>query len=583
MTYQDVLSMVGGLCLFLFGMQLMGGALEKSAGSGLSAIVGKLTTGKLAGFLTGLGVTAAIQSSSATTVMVVGFVNSGIMSLGQAINVIMGANVGTTVTAWLLSLTGISSSNPFIAMLKPANFTPLLAIVGIVLFMMSKTERKKDIGMILLGFTTLMFGMETMSAAVSGLRDVPEFQNILIAFSNPLFGVVAGAILTAVIQSSSASVGILQALSSTGQVTVGTAIPIVMGQNIGTCVTALISAIGANKNARRTAVVHLSFNIIGCAVCLVIFTLVNSFFDLAFTGDSANAFSIAVIHSVFNIVSTAFMLPLTGFLEKLAYRLVPEKAETIEEETILDPRLFATPAFAVDRSRQVSMDMAKDATTSINLSLDSLSAYKLDNEDQIVALEDSTDKYEDLLGSYLVKLSEKPLSTKDSRDVNEILHIIGDFERIADHSVSVLMSVKEITTKGLSFSASAVAEIAVLSSAVRDIVNLTYDAYTKHDAKLATKIEPLEQVVDSLKEQIRSRHIKRLQAGNCSLEMGFVLSDILANLGRVSDHCSNIAGCIIEMEHSELDIHTYLGDIKRNGDEFKQEYITLQKKYTLPA
>ena len=581
MTYSDVLSLIGGLCLFLFGMQIMGAYLEKRAGSSLRSFIGKLTTNRIAGFLTGLGVTAVIQSSSATTVMVVGFVTSGVMTLRQAINVIMGANVGTTVTSWLLSMTGISSSNPFIAMLKPANFTPILALIGIVLYIGCKSDKKKDIGAIMLGFATLMFGMEAMSESVSGLRNVPEFQNILLMFSNPILGVLAGTVLTAVIQSSSASVGILQALSSTGAVTIGTAIPIIMGQNIGTCVTAMLSSIGANKNAHRAAVVHLSFNIIGTAIFLTLYCTANAIFDLAFAGAAASALSIAIIHTVFNVGCTIFMLPLAGFLEKLAIRLVPD-GKTPEVESELDERLLATPAFAIARCHSMSVNMAQRAMESVQLSLDTLEALTPEKAKTIRALEHETDHYEDVLGSYLVKLSARPMSNADSQEATTILHMIGDFERLSDHAVNILYSAEEIRQKDFAFSQAAKAELRVMMDAVREIVRRAVTAYQQNDMALASTVEPMEKVIDTLKEQIRTRHILRLQSGDCSLEMGFVLSDLLTNLERVADHCSNIAGCILEMQHADLDLHECLADVRHGSEDFRQEYLAMQRKYALP-
>lgn len=585
MSYSDVLSMIGGLCLFLFGMQVMGSALEKRAGGKLSTVISRLTSSRLAGFVTGLGVTAVIQSSSATTVMVVGFVNSGIMTLKQAINVIMGANVGTTVTAWLLSLVGISSSNPFVAMFKPANFTPILALVGIVLYMMSKSDKKKDIGAVFLGFATLMIGMDIMSSSVSGLKNVPEFANILLMFKNPILGVLAGALLTAIIQSSSASVGILQALSATGQVSLGVAIPIIFGQNIGTCVTALISSVGANKNARRAAAVHLSFNIIGCALWLAIYSLADGIFNFAFADTPANQFNIAIVHTVFNLACTACLLPLSGLLEKLAYVMIPEGGANDEvkdeKEIFLDERLLSTPAFAIEHCRSLSMDMALCAKTSLGLSLDTLGEYDEGAAKRIREYEDETDKYEDKLGSYLVKLSAKQLSVADSNATSEILHMIGDFERIADHAVNVVESAEEMRQKNVDFSPRAKRELGVLVSAVREIAQTAITAYEENDAMLAAKVEPLEQVIDSLKDQIRSRHIQRLQAGECSLDIGFVLSDVLTNLERVADHCSNIAGCIIEMRHSDLDLHRYLSGMRSGGEEYTKRFEAMQKKYAL--
>ena len=583
MNYTDVLSLIGGLCLFLFGMQVMGNGLEKRAGSKLSTIIGKLTTNKMMGFFTGVCVTAVIQSSSATTVMVVGFVNSGVMSLKQAINVIMGANVGTTVTAWILSLAGIEGSNFFVSMLKPTNFTPILALIGIVLYLFMKSDKHKDIGMILLGFATLMFGMDTMSASVSGLRDVPEFTSLMTAFSNPILGVLAGALLTAIIQSSSASVGILQALSSTGTVSIGATIPIIFGQNIGTCITALLSSVGTTKNAKRTSFVHLSFNVIGCMLWLIIFSVARiavpalaSFVD----NNMANEFSIAVIHSAFNIACTLCLLPAAGLLEKLAIKLVPDAKEEEQLEAI-DERLLATPAFAIDRCRTLTQEMAECAVEALRLSLDSLENYSLEAAQSIRDAEDKTDRYEDILGSFLVKLSARELSQKDSTETSKMLHIIGDFERISDHAVNIIESAEEMRLKNLRFTEQAKAEIGVLVEAVRETVDRTYRAYVDGDVTLAIKVEPLEQVIDNLKKQIRARHVLRLQAGDCTLDMGFVLSDLLTNLERVSDHCSNVAGCIVEMRHEDLDLHRYLGDLRSTDEDYLQEYEEMQKKYSL--
>ncbi len=582
MSYQNILSLIGGLCLFLFGMQIMGEHLEKRAGGRLRSLIGRLTTNRFAGFLTGLGVTAIIQSSSATTVMVVGFVNSGIMTLRQAVNVIMGANVGTTVTSWLLSLTGISSSNPFISMLKPSSFTPILALIGIVLFMDSKHDKRKDTGAILLGFATLMFGMETMSGSVSGLKNVPAFQNILLLFSSPVLGVLAGALLTAVIQSSSASVGILQALSSTGAVTVGTAIPIIMGQNIGTCVTAMLSSIGANKNAKRAAVVHLSFNILGSCIFLSLYCLVNALFHPAFTAMQANAFYIAVIHTAFNAACTACMFPLSAWLEKLAVRLVPDQPEQEDRIIALDERLLGTPAIALERCRTLSIDMADAAVNSLNHSIQALTSLTPELAEQIRREETLTDRYEDQLGSYLVKLSSRPLSEEDSRNASMILHVIGDFERIADHAVNILQSAEETQDKGVVFSEGAEGELTVLMEAVQEILSKTAAAYQQGDSTLAASVEPLEQVIDLLKDQIRTRHILRLQAGSCSLNAGFILADLLTNLERTADHCSNIAGSVIEMQNGSLDLHDYLTRQQPGREDFRQEYQAMQLKFQLP-
>ena len=578
----DILELIGGLCLFLFGMNLMGAALEKRAGHSLTAILGRLTNSRLAGFLTGLGVTAIIQSSSATTVMVVGFVNSGIMSLKQAINVIMGANVGTTVTAWLLSLTGIDKGNLFVQLLKPSSFTPILALIGIVLIMMPRSNsKKKDTATILLGFATLMFGMEIMSGAVAGLKSVPEFQNILTMFSNPILGVVAGAVLTAIIQSSSASVGILQALSSTGAVNFGAAIPIIMGQNIGTCVTALISSVGTNRNARRTSIVHLSFNIIGTVILLSLFCAAKAIFDLsAFTDSAATEVGIAIAHSAFNILCTALLLPCSGLLEKLSYKLIPEPAAKVEETTIeLDERLMATPAVALDRCRTVTREMAEISIEALRTAIDMLEQYDPDMAQKIREYEDRADHYEDILGSYLVKLNTHSLSSADSHESTKLLHMIGDLERISDHAVNILESAEEMKEKGLTFSAEARKELTAILCAVYETVDLALISFERNDLRIAARVEPLEQIVDELKQQLRSAHILRLQKGDCTIEAGFIWSDLLTDLERVSDHCSNIAACVIEMAHDEMNLHTYLASIRHDSPEFACLYKEYRKKY----
>ncbi len=569
----DVLSLVGGLCLFLFGMNLMGSALEKRAGDGLKVLLAKLTTGKMTGFLTGLGVTAIIQSSSATTVMVVGFVNSGLMSLRQAINVIMGANVGTTVTAWLLSLTGIESGNVFVKLLKPTSFTPILALIGICLYMFSKKHTAKDTATILLGFSTLMFGMDAMSEAVKGLKDVPEFQNILIMFTNPILGVIAGAVLTAIIQSSSASVGILQILSSTGQVTMGAAIPIIMGQNIGTCATSLISSVGTNRNARRTSVIHLLFNIIGTVLLLSVFSLAKAVFNIeAFTSSAADELSIAIAHTVFNIACTAILLPCTGLLEKLSYKLIPEpQGEAVPDADIeLDERLMTTPSIAIERCRILGVDMARLASHCFTSSTELLSApYDADKASAIKDGESRADRYEDVLGSFLVKLNTHPMSDKDSNESTKLLHVIGDFERISDHAVSILKSVEELRDKEMEFSDDAKAELKVMVAAVNEAVELAVKSFLDSDVTAAAAVVPLEQIVDILKAKLRSSHISRMQRGNCSIEAGFVWSDLLNSLERASDHCANIAGCVMEMSHASLDMHSYLRAFKSGNSEYE--------------
>ena len=568
MTFTDVLALVGGLALFLFGMQLMGNALEKKASGSLKTVLSKMTDNPVTGFLLGMLVTAVIQSSSATTVMVVGFVNSGIMTLRQAIRIIMGANIGTTITAWILSLTGIDGGAWYVNIFKPDSFVPVLAFVGIVLFMLVKDHKKKDIGMILLGFATLMTGMSAMSDAVSGLKDVPEFANILTLFQNPILGVLAGAVLTAVIQSSSASVGILQALSSTGAITFGAALPIIMGQNIGTCVTALISCLGANKNAKRTAFVHLYFNVIGTVVMVTVFWLVQIIFNPAILSGTISEFEIAVVHSAFNIICTILWIPFTRLLEKLACLTVRDN-ETKEKYEILDERLLATPAIAVERSKAVAETMAQISVQTFKDSFTLLDDYSQEVCDKVMNGENKVDKYEDRLGSYLVKVSSLELTDDDSVEATKLLHIINDFERISDHSVNILQSAEEIAEKRLKFSGEAKRELAVMMSAVSEIVDLAYNSFINEDLDSAIQVEPLEEVVDKLKASIKSNHIARLQKGDCTIELGFVLTDLVTNLERVSDHCSNLAGCMLEMAHKDMAIHKYLRSVK---DGHKEEY-----------
>ena len=576
----DVLNLIGGLCLFLFGMNVMGQALERRAGNRLRELLGKLTTNKLAGLLTGLGVTAIIQSSSATTVMVVGFVNSGLMTLKQAINVIMGANIGTTVTAWILSLAGIDSGNLFVSLLKPSSFTPVLALIGIVFYMFSKNSRRQDTGLILLGFATLMFGMESMSDAVSGLREVPQFRQMMIAFQNPVLGVLAGAVLTAIIQSSSASVGILQALASTGQVSLGAAIPIIMGQNIGTCVTAMLSSVGTNKNARRAALVHLSFNVIGTVVWLAVFCLVRALVRPVLLDASASLFSIAVVHSAFNVLCTLLLLPMTGLLERLAHRLVPD-GRTPDTVTEIDERLLATPPLALERCRAVAAEMAETSVAALKSSLACLLYYTPELAEEVREKEDKSDHYEDILSSYLVKLSSRKISESDSAEAAKLLKVIGDFERISDHAVNLVESAEEIKAKELEFTQAAKRELSVIISAVSEVLDLTQEAFEKDDAVLALRVEPLEQVIDDLKETLRTGHILRLQQGECSSVAGFVWSDILTNLERTSDHCSNVAGCIIDMSHHELHLHESQREFRNTSEDYRQNYLRYRSKYAL--
>lgn len=575
-----ILTMIGGLCLFLFGMNIMGQSLERRAGGKLRTVLGKLTTGKISGLLTGLAVTAVIQSSSATTVMVVGFVNSGLMTLRQAINVIMGANVGTTVTAWIISLAGIDSGNVFIRLLKPSAFVPVLSLIGIVLYMFCKDAKKKDTGMILLGFATLMFGMETMSGAVKGLGDVPAFQNLFLLFTNPIMGVLAGTILTAIIQSSSASVGILQALAATGQVSYGAAIPIIMGQNIGTCITAMLSSIGTNKNAKRAAMVHLSFNVIGTAAWLTVFCLIRAIFSPALLGKPVSLFGIAVVHTAFNVLCTALILPMTGLLEKLVNRMIPDHAEK-ETRAELDERLLGTPSIALERCHAVAAELASTAVNTLKKSLSLSGGYSPEAAQYIRENENLTDHYEDILGTYLVHLSARQISAEDSAEAAGLLKMIGDFERIADHGVNMLESFEELREKGLSLTDEARSEYAVLSAAIGEILDLSLTAFLSGDRNAARSVEPLEQVIDILKEKMRTCHILRLQSGTCSIDVGFIWSDMLTNLERVSDHCSNVAGCVIDMADHNLNLHESLREMRRESDDFRVRFEEYRMKYAL--
>ena len=577
----NVLTMLGGLSLFLFGMSLMGQALERRAGGKLRTLLDKMTSNVFMGFLTGLGVTAIIQSSSATTVMVVGFVNSGLMTLRQAINVIMGANVGTTVTAWLLSLGGIDGSSLWIRLLKPSSFTPVLALIGIVFYMFCRDAKKKDTGTILLGFATLMFGMETMSGAVSGLSQVPAFTSLFLLFQNPILGVLAGTVLTGIIQSSSASVGILQALSVTGAVSYAAAIPIIMGQNIGTTVTAMLSSVGTTKNARRAAVVHLMFNVIGVVVLLTVFCVVKAVFAPALLDQPATMSGIAVAHSVFNILCTAMLLPAGDLLEKLAIRLVPDEKQ--EQQTVeLDERLLATPSIALRQSRAVASEMADCAVRALTASLDSFEHYTPELAQSIRRDEERCDHYEDILGTYLVKLSARKMGQAESEEATELLKAIGDFERISDHGVNILASAEELRDKGLAFSAPAMAEFHIIADAIRKILDLSLTAFQNGDVATAAEVEPLEQVIDSLKEQMRTRHILRMQQGGCSIEAGFVWADLLTDLERTSDHCSNIAGCIIDAAQHNLNLHESLRAAKRDDEGFRRRFQQYALEYPLP-
>ena len=576
----DVLEMIGGLCLFLFGMNFMGESLERRAGGSLKGLLGKLTESRLKGFLTGLGVTAVIQSSSATTVMVVGFVNSGIMTLKQSIGIIMGANIGTTVTAWILSLGGISSDNIFMQLLKPTSFTPVLALIGVFLTMMGKTTKKKDVGNILLGFATLMFGMDIMSGAVNGLADIPEFQQIFLMFKNPILGVLAGAVLTAIVQSSSASVGILQALSATGQVSFGAAVPIIMGQNIGTCVTALLSSFGANKNGKRVAIVHLSFNVIGTIVCLIIFSLISNILKPSLLDNPASHLGIAVSHSAFNIICTILLYPAAGLLEKLALKIVPQTEDEKEEKIEIDERLLSTPSIALEQCSILVNQMAATTLKAYNRSLSLLDNYDAEIAEKVRKAEKLADKYEDTLGTFLAKLSTHATSDSDSRLSATLLKVIGDFERISDHAVNILESAEELKEKNIDLTADAEKELKHIINAVEEILQLSYNAFVNNDYETAIMVEPLEQVIDELKEYLRDCHIRRLQRGECTIEAGFVWSDLLTNLERTSDHCSNIALCIIDAKDNNMNHHASGKKIKKDKEHFVQQYYEYAEKYS---
>ena len=542
----DVLTLIGGLSLFLFGMNIMGQALERKAGNKLKDLLAKMTNSKFKGFLTGLVITAVIQSSSATTVMVVGFVNSGLMTLRQAINVIMGANIGTTITSWILSLGDIDGSSILITLLKPTSFTPILALVGIIFYMFLKDDSKKDIGSILLGFATLMQGMDTMSNAVSGLANVPGFSNLFILFTNPLLGVLVGALLTAIIQSSSASVGILQALSSTGQVTYGAAVPIIMGQNIGTCVTCLLSSIGTNKNARRAAVVHLLFNTIGTVVILTLFCIIKTVVYIPLLSEQASMFGIALTHSIFNVLCVMILLPMSALLEKLALRIIPDD-KTKEKYDELDTRLFVTPTLALAQAKSSLSDMADTSKKAITMALKSVNNYSDKLYEDILKEEDKNDRYEDKIGTYLVDLSSKNiLSESESKDVSKMLKIMGDLERIADHAINIGQASRELRDKNLSLSEDAIKEMDNMLSAVKECVDLSLLAFEKDDLAIALKVPPLEEVIDELKAELRANHIDRVKRRQCSIEAGFIWSDLLTNLERVGDHCNNIATEIID-------------------------------------
>ena len=586
MNIFSVFSLLGGLAFFLYGMNVLSETLEKMAGSKLKSILASLTSNKFKGFLLGLLVTAVIQSSSATTVMVVGFVNSGIMTLHQSIGVIFGANLGTSVTSWLLSLTGIEGESFFVQICKPANFTPILAFIGILIIMFSKKEKNKDIAIILIGFAVLMFGMEVMSDAVSPLTESDKFKQVLLLFSNPVLGLIVGTVFTAIIQSSSASVGILQALTLTGTVTYSTAIPIVMGQNIGTCVSAMLSSIGAGKNAKRAAVVHLSFNLISAVILLTAYSLANMVIGFGFVDNAATPLGIAVVHTVFKLIALAIIMPFSGLLEKLACYIVKDSEEEIrkdEEFKVLDDRFLYTPSFAIEQCRKLTADMAEFTRGAMLKAVDITEIYNAQLDKDIYETEKRIDNYEDKLGTYLVKISAKDLSVEDSQDISTLLHCIGDFERISDHATNIVKASKEIYEKNIAFSENARNELRVISSAVADVLNLTVDAFINRDLVAARKVEPLEEVIDQLKKSLKARHVKRLTDGECTIELGFVFADFLTNFERVSDHCSNIAVCLIQMADSSFDTHEYLHELKASGSDFDKMVEEYQKKYLLPS
>lgn len=589
MSIFNVLAMISGIAFLLFGMHVMNEGLTKASGGKLEQILEKLTSNKLYAVLLGAGVTAIIQSSAATTVMVVGFVNSGIMKLTQAIGVIMGANVGTTITAWILSMTGIQGDNFWIQMLKPESFSPILALAGIILLMFSKKEKHHNVGNILLGFSVLMFGMSTMSQAVAPLADIPEFRNVLAQFNNPFLGVIAGTLLTAVIQSSSASVGILQALCITGMVDYRMAIPIIMGQNIGTCITALLSSVGANKNAKRAALIHLYFNILGATVFLIVFYTANAFLQFSFMDLAANAFGIALVHSAYNIFATVVLLPFSNVLVKLSYLTIREtdaeigSRERTTDFQVLDVRFLDTPAIATAQCKYVAVKMAELCRNALFQSMDLLKVFDEDKAAEVSDMENMVDQYEDELGNYLVKLSSKNLTEKDSHTISMLLHCIGDFERISDHAVNICESAREMHVKEQKFSKKAEEEITIFSGLIREIVDTSVQVFETEDPELACEIEPMEEVVDGLNDEIKKRHIKRLRKGKCTIELGFALSDITTNFERVADHCSNIAISLIQIPDDAYSSHEYVENLEKGEDsQYHEALVRYTEKYMLP-
>lgn len=580
----DVLTLICGIALFLFGMHIMSDSLKKSAGSKLKVTLGKMTSNKFKGFLLGLGVTAVIQSSSATTVIVVGFVNSGTMTLSQAIGVIMGANMGTAATSWLTGLSGLEGSGVFsslIEWLKPSAWMPILALIGICMLMFSKRGRKKDVGMVLLGFSVLMVGMSTMSGAVSGLQESEEFRSILTMFENPLLGILAGAVLTIIVQSSSASIGILQSITTTGAISYGAAIPLIMGQNIGASVTSLVSSAGATKNGKRAALIYLYFNLIGTVVWMSLFYLLNSLIDFAFVDMSIGTMGVALVHTIFKGLTVLLLAPFTKQLEKLVVLSVKDSKDR-EDVTLLDDRLLGSPTIAIQRAEDVARTMASMSCTAMKKALGLLSSYDVKTADFVRDYEGKIDVYEDTLGTYLVKISSENMTEHDSHEVTKLLHLIGDFERISDHAVNIAESAEEIEDKKIEFSESAKHELSVLISAVNEILDLAQEAFIKNDIATAALVEPLEQTVDHLRDMIKINHVLRLQKSECTIEHGFVLSDILTNCERVSDHCSNIAGCVIEIsKYDALNMHQYLNDVKSGQKDYDEKFKEYMAKYAL--
>ena len=579
-----IITLLGGLSLFLFGMDVMGKALERQAGGKLQTILAKMSSNVFKGFLLGLGVTAVIQSSSATTVMVVGFVNSGIMTLKQAVGVIMGSNIGTTVTAWILSLSGLEGDSFLIKLFKPSTLAPLIGIVGIVMYM-GKNEKRRGIGTICLGFMALMTGMDLMSSSMSFLKSEAWFADLMISFTNPILGILFGAVLTAVIQSSSASVGILQGLCVTGAVTYGAAIPIILGQNIGTCITAIMGAIGANRNARRTAMVHLLFNVVGATMFALVFYGLGMVIEWNFLNDSVRAWDISLIHTAFNVVATAVLMPMNGLLVKLAYLIIPHEY-TPQKEELLDERLLATPAVAVQRAHEIAGEMASDAAKAMEKAMGLTKRFDAAVLDQVTALEDKTDRYEDALNTYLVKLSAINLSVHDNRILNTLLYTVSDIERMADHAMAIARAAQEMAEKKIEFSSQARGELAVLEQAVLDIVNRTVSAYRSFDLNNAVKIEPQEQVVDALVREVKSRHVRRLRDGLCTVEYGFVLEDLLTACERTADHCSNIAVEMLQVSEGKLEAHEYLSALKagelHESAAFSERFARYKAQYAFP-